>query len=127
MRGRAFTIAELLVVVAIVAVLAGLLLPMASNVRAAGRSASCQSNLRQMTLAARQYGIEYDAFPAAIRYERHDGEFRQIAWDWITTMRGDLIGPGPLWRFSDHPDRVQQCPEYRGDTNFSGDPFTGSS
>jgi prepilin-type processing-associated H-X9-DG protein len=49
-----------------------------------------------------------------------------VAWDWETTYDGsDLIGPGPLWAFTDNPDKVMQCPAYQGSTNFAADPYTG--
>jgi prepilin-type processing-associated H-X9-DG protein len=51
---------------------------------------------------------------------------RSIAWDWVTTYNGDaLIGPGPLWAFTDNPDKVMQCPAYQGSTSFEADPYTG--
>jgi prepilin-type N-terminal cleavage/methylation domain-containing protein/prepilin-type processing-associated H-X9-DG protein len=118
-----FTVVELLVVVAVMALLLALLVPALGSVRAAGRNAACMSNLRQMSIAAQRYALEYKHFPPAIRYE-NDGVFMNVAWDWITTFDDRVISPGPLWAFTDDPGRVQQCPEYGGGTN-TADPFTG--
>lgn len=118
-----FTVVEMVVVVAIAALLLGILLPVVAVVRASGRSAVCISNLRQMSIAAQRYALEYQYFPPGIRYE-NDGEFTNVAWDWVTTFTNRVISPGPLWEFTDDPGRVQQCPAYDGGTNFA-DPHTG--
>lgn len=55
-----FSLVELLVVLAVVAVLAGLLLPAVDQVRTAVRSASCQNNLRQVGMAAIAYGVDWN-------------------------------------------------------------------
>jgi prepilin-type N-terminal cleavage/methylation domain-containing protein len=52
---RAFTLMELLVVIAVVAVLVGLLFPALSAASEAGRLAVCISNLRQSYVAIRSY------------------------------------------------------------------------
>lgn len=122
---RAFTLVELLLVIALAALLMGLMAPGLAGLRGAARRSRCQANLRQMALAAHSYAAIWDRFPAAIRYEQVQGTYRQVAWDWVTTFSGELIGPGPLWSFTDNPGNVQQCPEYRGPTNFAGDPYTG--
>jgi prepilin-type N-terminal cleavage/methylation domain-containing protein/prepilin-type processing-associated H-X9-DG protein len=57
---RGFTLVELLVVIAVVAVLAAMLLPVLSRARESARRAACQSNLRQIGTAFRLYASDYD-------------------------------------------------------------------
>jgi len=53
---------ELLVVIAIIAILASMLLPALGKAKEMGRSATCQSNLRQLFLGIRQYADGFDEF-----------------------------------------------------------------
>jgi prepilin-type N-terminal cleavage/methylation domain-containing protein/prepilin-type processing-associated H-X9-DG protein len=57
---RGFTLIELLVVIAIIAILAAILFPVFARAREKAKQASCQSNLKQMALASRMYGQDYD-------------------------------------------------------------------
>lgn len=59
-RSRGFTLIELLVVIAIIAILAAILFPVFARARENGRRASCQSNLKQMSLSVIQYVQDYD-------------------------------------------------------------------
>ncbi len=58
-----FTLIELLVVVAVIALLAGLLLPVLARARDKGKAAKCQSNLRQLVMAAMMYDEDYQVYP----------------------------------------------------------------
>lgn len=61
----AFTLVELLMVIAICAILAALLFPALGGARSQARSTYCLNNLRQMALALHAYaGDHEDAFPA---------------------------------------------------------------
>ena len=51
----AFTLVELLVVIAVIGILAGLLLPVFSRAKEAGRSTACLSNLHQLGVALQLY------------------------------------------------------------------------
>lgn len=62
-RVAGFTLVELLVVIAIIGVLISLLLPALQVAREAARKASCQNNLKQLTLAVINYEQTYKVFP----------------------------------------------------------------
>lgn len=60
MKTTGFTLIEMLVVVAIIAILAAIIFPVFASAREKARQATCASNLRQLTMAVDQYVQDYD-------------------------------------------------------------------
>jgi prepilin-type N-terminal cleavage/methylation domain-containing protein len=75
-----FTLIELLVVVAIIAILASMLLPVLGRMHDKGKTAKCQSNLRQLGMAAMMYDDDHQVYP--------------IGWPPADGFTGDFF---PIW------------------------------
>jgi len=74
---RGFTLVELLVVIAVLAILAGILFPVFAKARERGRAAACLSNLKQFGLAVIAYSDDWDGkYPYGVDWA--DRYFPQI-------------------------------------------------
>jgi prepilin-type N-terminal cleavage/methylation domain-containing protein len=70
---RAFTLPELLVAIAVIAILVALLLPALSAAKAKGQRTACMNNLRQINLGVRMYSDDSsDVSPSAIKRNSPD-------------------------------------------------------
>lgn len=71
-RTRAFTLVELLVVMAIIATLIAIMLPTLNKVRDAAKSAQCMSNLRQIGMGFSQYAASWDGWVLAHKQDTQE-------------------------------------------------------
>lgn len=111
----AFTLVELLVVIAVVGILAALLLPVLSRSRAKAMAIRCVSNLRQLTLATQMYTDDHEG--ALFRYRTGSSDGGDGYWfGWLERGREGQrrfdAAQGALFPYLGHGG-VELCPSLR--------------
>lgn len=80
MKKKFFTLIELLIVISIIAILAGMLLPALSMARDRARTIQCAGNLKQLSMGILQYAIDSRDFYPHIPNPEPTGE-PMLIWD----------------------------------------------
>ena len=84
---QAFTIVEVIVVIAVIGILLALLLPAVQSAREAARRAQCRNNLKQIGIALSAYHATHDAFPpTTINTGNYRPYHSSAAWGWPTML-----------------------------------------
>ncbi len=119
-RRSAFTLVELLVVVAIIALLLGLLLPALSKARDLARTTKCLSNIRNMELAHQMYLSANDGRLIDVGLS-HGGAHANEPGAWINTLEA-YYGDALL-----HRSPVDDSPHWPRDAGGAGVPVPPST
>ncbi|NIL98756.1 MAG: DUF1559 domain-containing protein [Planctomycetales bacterium] len=124
-RGTAFTLVELLVVIAVMGGLVALLMPALQAVRAAATRTRCGNNLKQNTLAVLVYHDMYRKLPVGSL----PGWPTSVAWFAEVDWSNNTADPtkGAISRFIEQSQVVLRCPSmdtinylYGGETGGYG-------
>ena len=113
-RTRAFTLIELLTVIAIIGILAAILIPVVSSVRESARDAVCKSNLRQLHGSWILYANDHNGFVPLASTLPGDGEPRSSTWiqDLARYMDLDIVANAEgssVWMLGGHLDNNFKC------------------
>lgn len=124
MKKVLFTLIELLIVIAIIAILASMLLPALKNARNSAKTIGCASNLKQISLAFSQYVGDFNSYlppPSSPRVS--DGTGRSnLSWNGgdLTLIKADYLNMKSD-KLGDDYKGVLHCPaRNRPDKNNDG-------
>jgi len=114
MRFRGLTLVELLVVIAVIAMLAALLLPVFHSAREQARATVCQAHIRELAIEFHQYETEHEMLPYGIWTMRPpppggyvcDSRYDMPGWYWPNFI-------GAVRHQSRRDRKILECPSRR--------------
>lgn len=109
MRNRnrdGFTMVELLVVIAVIAMLVAILLPAINSAREAARNTQCKNRIRQVAVATNQYQGRMNAYPG------FRSRLDSVPMSWVLRIAPDLGERNlyEVWRTGSAPGTYQNPP-----------------
>jgi len=94
-----FTLLELLIVVAVIAILISLLLPALGKARRSAQGLVCLNTLKSIGTAHSMYADAYDDYPIA-QYVLDPSGGSQIIWlAWLSSILNNSLRKSPPWAF----------------------------
>ncbi len=105
---RAFTVVELLVVIAVIAVVCALILPAVQRAREAARRVACKNNLHQLGVALNAYHDARQCLPSGWILETPVAGNSQNGWGWLAMLLPSM-DQGPLFNSINFNHRVENA------------------
>ena len=111
-RMEGFSLVELLVVIAVIAILAGIMLPVASSLRESSRRAACNGQLRQVVMAIKGFAASQDGnMPPMMNVGKgvKSGMYQEPV-----NSKGPWVNLGELWNSGEFSKEIFVCPSANG-------------
>lgn len=113
---RAFTLIELVVVVAVVGILASVMVPAISKGHRLSQTTVCKNIQRQLVIAGATYRNDHNAYPPAIVSMFVHWDDETVLWQYVDVEIENFVCP-------EHSGSTYSTTGYNYNTSFIGDEF----